>query len=73
MRYRDLFLSRGLQVLIFRLVAARQPFGPRFFCYEFSLRFTNLIFSAISERNVVNGIISFFFVHLVFRFWKNLA
>ena len=43
MQYRDLFLSRGLQVLIFRLVAARQPLGPRFFYYEFSLRFTNLI------------------------------
>ena len=42
MRYRDLSLSHGLQVLIFHLVAARQPFGVRLFLLR--------IFSAFHQR-----------------------
>ena len=44
-----------------------------FSCYEFLLRFANITLAAVSPRNVVMWITNFFFVHLVFRFWKHLA
>ena len=61
-------------MLIFPLVVARQPLVFAFSCCEFSLRFANVTtLAAVSARNVVNGITNFFFIHLVFRFWKHLA
>ena len=44
-----------------------------FSCYKVSLCFANVTLAAISARNVVNWITSFFFVYLVFRFWEDLA
>ena len=49
MQYRDWYLSRGLQVLIFCIVSVRQPFGARLFLLR--------IFFAFRQRSHFDAVV----------------